>query len=236
VSLFTRNLQEFIEIGDQTAEQEDKVRLAVYFIVAYLAYIIVSYIILRCVSKFDLILGLVRFMRKSNPTICCMNTTIVVYLVYFLLCPIIIALAWSLAFYSKSEDNDAVIAAAIFLMLMFSTFIILGALIWYGNKWYVSKVVVVFFALGTSSAWLFTLIVSLTDENYTYSGVSAILLSTNFLPACYILYKKTVWKDVPLYALFKMLAYKIMITTEADRAKLMDMTPVQKRDHQESKM
>ena len=122
------------------------------------------------------------------------------------MCPIIIALAWSLHFYSKSEDQDPVIAAAIFLMLMFSTFILLGALIWYGNKWYVSNVVIVFFALGAFSAWLFTLTVSLTNDNYTYSGVSAIIFSTNFLPACYILYKKTIWKDVPLRALFKRLA------------------------------
>jgi hypothetical protein len=237
VNLFNRNLQELIDLeGIQTEEQEDKVRLAVYFILAYLAYLLVSYVILRCVSKFDLILGLVRFMRKSNPTVCCMNTTIIVYLLYFFLCPMIIALAWSLAFYKNSEDNDGVIAGAIFLMLMFSTFIILGALIWYGNKWYVSKVVIVFFGLGTFSAWLFTLTVSMTGDSYTYSGVSAILLSTNFIPACSILYKKTVWKDVPIYALFKMLAYKISSTTEADRAKLLDMTPVQKRDEQEFKM
>lgn len=189
-------------------------RLSVYFILAYLVYLVVSFVILKFVAKFDLILGLVRFMRKTGSSITCMNVTLVFYLCFFMLCPIIIALAWSLDIYSGTQDNDGVIAASIFLMLIFSTFVILGSLVWYGNKWHVSKAVVILYALGAFAAWLFTLIVSLTNENYTYSGVSAIILATNFLPACYILHKRTVWKDVPLSGLFKYLSYKIMTTTE----------------------
>lgn len=209
-----------------TAEQEDKVRLSVYFILAYLAYLATSFVILKYISKFDIILGLVRFMRKTGSSIGCMKFTVVVYLAFFMLCPIIIAIAWSIRIYQGTHDNDGVIASAIFLMLMFSTFVILGGLVWYGNKWHVSKAVVIFFALGAFAAWLFTLVVSLTKENYTYSGVSAILLATNFLPACYILHKRTVWKDVPLFGLFKNLAFKIMNRTEQDQNKLLDMTPV----------
>jgi len=182
------------------------VRLSVYFIIAYLVFLVVSFIILKWVSKFDLIYGLMRFMRKSDPSLCCIKTTTILYLLYFLLCPIIIALAWSVYIYDKSSEDDNVIAGAIFLMIMFSTFVLLGAVIWYGAKWFVSKAVVVFFGLGAFSAWLFTLTVALTEENYTFQGMSAILLSTNFIPACYILQKKTVWKDIPLYALFKSLA------------------------------
>ena len=193
-------------IEEQTDEQADLVRLSVYFILAYLAYLVISFIILRFVSKFDLIYGLIRFMRKTNPSLCCIKTTTILYLAYFLVCPIIIAMAWSIYIYDKSSEDDNVIAGAIFLMIMFSTFILLGAVQWYGAKWFVSKAVIVFLALGAFSAWLFTLIVALTEENYTFQGMSAILLSTNFIPACYILQKKTVWKDIPLFGLFKQLA------------------------------
>ena len=183
--------------------------MSAYFIVAYLAYLVVSWIILRFVSKFDLILGLVRFMRKSNSSSCCIITTTILYLCFFILCPILIALAWSLYIYDKSSSNDAVIASAIFLMLMFSTFIALGSVVWYGAKWHMGRPVIFFLALGAFSAWVFTLSVAVTNENYTYSGASAILLATNFLPACYMLHKKTIWKDIPLFGLFRGLAKRI---------------------------
>ena len=201
------------------------VHLSVYFIIAYLAYLVISFIILKYVSNFDLILGLVRFMRKTNSSTCCIKTTTICYLCYFIVCPIIIALAWSLYIYDKSSEDDGVIAGAIFLMIMFSTFVILGSIVWYGSKWFVSKAVVTFFALGAFSAWLFTLSVTLTDDNYTYSGVSAILLASNFIPACYILQKKTVWKDIPLYGLFRGMAKRLAEQTEADHRRLLDMTP-----------
>ena len=189
-------------------------RLSVYFIIAYLGYLVISSLILKFFSNFDLILGLVRFMRKTNSSACCIKVTIIVYLSYFVVCPIIIALAWSFYIYDRSSDDDAVIAAAIFLMIMFSTFVLLGAVVWYGAKWHVSKAVIALFSLGAFSAWLFVLVVTLTKENYTYSGVSAILFATNFLPACYILYKKTVWKDIPLYGLFNGLAKQVANQSE----------------------
>ena len=170
----------------------------------------ISYIILRCVSQFDLILGLIRFMRKSNSSTCCMKTTVIVYLCYFLVCPIIIALAWSFYIYDKtSGEDDAVIAASIFLMIMFSTFMLLGSVVWYGAKWHLSLSVKIFLSLGAFAAWLFTVSISLSKKDYTYSGASAILLATNFIPACYILHKKTVWRDVPMYSLFRALAKEI---------------------------
>ena len=138
------------------------------------------------------------------------------YLAFFVLCPIIIAFTWSYSIYSGAQDNGDVKATSIFLMLMFSTFIILGSLIWHSNKWQVSKFVMIFFGLGALSAWLFTIVVSLTDDNYTYTGFFAILLSTNFLPACYILNQLTIWKDIPLYSLFKNLAFSIMNRTEEE--------------------
>lgn len=202
-----RRLQELQVV--QTEETADRVKLSVYFILAYLAYLIISFIILKWVAKYDLILGLVRFMRKTDSSSGCIKATTIVYLCYFLIVPILIALAWSLYIYKQSSEDDAVIAAAIFLMIMFSTFVLLASVIWHGAKWYVSNSVIVFYALGAGSAWLFTLSVSMTNDNYTYSGVSAILLATNFLPACYMLQKKTVWKDIPLHALFRGLAQKI---------------------------
>ena len=196
-----------------------------------MAYLVICYVILRFVSKFDLILGLVRFMRKTDSSTSCIKVTVIAYLIYFLVCPIIIALAWSFYIYDKtSGEDDAVIAAAIFLMIMFSTFVILGSVVWYGAKWYVSKTVIVLLSLSAISAWLFTLTVSLTENNYTYSGASAILLATNFIPACYVLQKKTVWKDVPLYALFRALADQISNQSEDEHLKLADLTPVQRRD------
>ena len=206
---WARNLQELTVSKDLEKEREDKVKLSAYFILAYLGYLVVSFVILRFISRFDLILGLVRFMRKTNSSTCCIKTTTIIYLCYFIICPIIVALAWSLYIYDNSSTDDAVIAGAIFLMIMFSTFVLLGAVVWYGAKWYVSKAVFIFFFLGAFSAWLFTISVALSKDNYEFSGVSAILLSTNFVPACYILQKKTVWKDIPLYGLFRGLAKRI---------------------------
>ena len=212
-----RNLQDLTEtVSDKLTEavslqkeSEDRVKLSAYFIIAYLGYLVVSWVILRFVSKFDLILGLVRFMRKTNSSSCCIITTTIFYLCFFILCPIIIALAWSLYIYDKSSDDDAVIAAAIFLMLMFSTFVALGSVVWYGAKWHMSRSVIFFLSIGAFAAWVFTLSVAVTNENYSYSGASAILLATNFLPACYMLHKKTIWKDIPLFGLFRGLANRI---------------------------
>lgn len=135
---------------------------------AYLLYLVVSFCILKFVSEFDVILGLVRHMRKNNSSTGCIKVTTIFYLAYFIVCPIIIALAWSLYIYDKSSEDDNVIAGAIFLMIMFSTFVLLGAVIWYGAKWHVSKAVMICFGLGAFSAWLFTLTVALTKENYTF--------------------------------------------------------------------
>ena len=184
-------------------------KLSVSCILAYLVYLLISFIILKWVAKYDPILGLMRFMRKFNLSICCIKTTTIVYLCYFFLCPIIIALGWSMSIYESSSEDDGVIAGAIFVMLMFSTFVLLASVVWHGAKWHVSKAVIVFYALGACSVWLFTLTVSMRDDNYTYSGASAIVLATNFLPACYILQKKTVWNDIPLYTLFRGLAQEI---------------------------
>ncbi len=62
------------------------------------------------------------------------------------------------------------------------------------------------------------------------------MLATNFIPACYILQKKTVWKDISLYTLFKSLAKRMSEQTEQEHNALLDMTPVQKRDHAEHQM
>ena len=196
----------------------------------------ISYIILRYVSKFDLVLGVIKFMRKSDSSTCCMKTTVIVYLCYFLICPIIIALAWSFYIYDKTSDSDGIIAGSIFLMIMFSTFVLLGTVVWYGAKWHLSRAAKVFLSLGAFSAWVFTLSLSLTKDHYTYSGASAILLATNFIPACYILQKKTVWKDVPIHALFRSLAKQIANQTEEEHLKLLDLTPVQRRDKANASM
>ena len=45
----------------QTKEQADKVRLSVFFILAYVVYLVLSFSILKWVSHFDFIYGLVKF-------------------------------------------------------------------------------------------------------------------------------------------------------------------------------
>lgn len=62
------------------------------------------------------------------------------------------------------------------------------------------------------------------------------MLATNFIPACYILQIKTVWKDISLYTLFKSLAKRMSEQTQQEHNALLDMTPVQKRDHAEHQM
>ena len=94
-------------------------KLSVSCILAYLVYLLISFIILKWVAKYDPILGLMRFMRKFNLSICCIKTTTIVYLCYFFLCPIIIAFGWSMSIYESSSEDDGVIAGAIFVMLMF---------------------------------------------------------------------------------------------------------------------
>ena len=66
--------------------------------------------------------------------------------------------------------------------------------------------------------------------------MSAILLSTNFIPACYILQKKTVWKDIPLFGLFKQLAKQMSMQTEQDFLALKDLSPIQRRQKTEEEM
>ena len=88
-------------------------------------------------------------------------------------------------------------------MLSFST--------WYGAKWYLSKISGGLLFFAAIAGWGFALAILLLPEYTTYTGTSAILLSTNFMPLAYIIYKKNVNSDIPIKSLFKEVAKMLSI-------------------------
>lgn len=103
LSFYRRHLSEVVE-----SQEKEKVSLSVTFIIAYLAYLLLGFVLVKFVSKYDLILGTVRTLLKlSNISICGINTFIVAYLCYFILFPFLIAGVWAASIYGRKSENES---------------------------------------------------------------------------------------------------------------------------------
>ena len=92
------------------------------------------------------------------------------------------------------------------MTVIVSTLVMLSFSTWYGARWYLGRLVGVLLIFAALAGWGFAVTILLLPSYFSYSGTSAILLSTNFLPAVYIIYKKNVNQDLPLKSLFREIA------------------------------
>jgi hypothetical protein len=150
---------------------------------------------LKCLN-FDIVYGLARALRKRQFSSGSITVCVAAVLVLLLLIPTAIAFAWT--GFLNSEGSDSVRSAGVGLTILFSTAILLAFSQWYGTKWSFNRIVGILLIVATLSGWVFVALTIIIPENFSFSGTSAILLSANFLPACYIIHEKTTHKDIPL--------------------------------------
>ena len=182
-------------------------RISSAFLLGYLVYCLIVFIVLKCI-KFDLVYGLVAFLRRRQCSTTCINVSVVVYLLVIVLTPIAIAGAWAMSL-KAGQGTDVVRSAGVILTILFSSSILLAFSSWYGSKWYLGRIVSTLLAFAVLAGWVFVLVTTLVPANFSFSGTSAILFSANFLPACYIVHEKTTHKDIPLAKLFTAIATKM---------------------------
>ena len=210
-------------------------KVSAAFLIGYLAYCLIIFAVLKG-FKFDLIYGLVGFLRKRQSSAACINVTVVIYLLVIVLTPIAIAVTWALTLHgAKGADN--IRSAGVILTILFSTSILLAFSSWYGSKWYFGRVVGFLLGFAVLAGWIFVLVTTLIPANFSFSGTSAILFSANFLPACYIVHEKTTHKDIPLVKLFTAIATK-MAKPKTDDAEeqAAGMTRLQKQEKEQKEL
>lgn len=125
-------------------------------------------------------------------------------LIAIMLIPTIIAFAWT--GFLNAEESDTVRSAGVGLTILFSTSTLLAFSQWYGTKWSFNRIAGILLIIATLAGWVFVALTIFLPSNFSYSGTSAILLSANFLPACYIIHEKTTHKDIPLQKTFTQIA------------------------------
>ena len=204
------------------------------FLIGYLVYCLVVFIVLKC-FKFDLVYGLVGFLRKRGSSAGCIRVTVIVYLLVIVLTPIAIAGAWALSL-KADQEADAVRSAGVTLTILFSSSILLAFSSWYGSKWYFGRIVGTLLAFAVLSGWIFVLVTTLVPANFSFSGTSAILFSANFLPACYIVHEKTTHKDIPLGKLFSAIASRMTEPKEDGTEGEPEETKLQKQEKEQGEL
>lgn len=98
---------------------------------------------------------------------------------------------------------------AVCLMILFIVCLIIGFTHWQGNKWYLKRGVAAILGVAILAAFCFAFAVSCLGKTYSYSGFSAIMLTANFIPACFLIYQKTLWSDNDIKLLYEEVAKQI---------------------------
>ena len=179
------------------ASLERDTSLFLIYILIYFAMFFVSFFLLRQFSKFDTIYGFIAYMRTKDYTSAKIKWLLTLYLFWLFGVPLIFAITWGLNM-TRKEEVDSVQAVSVTMTVVVSSLTLLSFSSWYGGKWHLSRFVGVLLILSCLAGWGFALTILLLPEYFSYSGTSAIMFSTNFLPAVYIIYKKNLNKDIPL--------------------------------------
>lgn len=181
-------------------------RLSTFFMVAYLVYCVAMFFAVRGFD-FDIVYGFVRKLRSNQSAATTIQTLLIIFLVVIMLGPVLISVTWAVMLFAN--DKDIVNAVGVILMVLFSYTALLGVSQWYGAQWDLSRLSKVFLAIAGICGYFFALTVTVFPKTYSFSGATATLFSANFLPACYLVHKKTEWKDINLRHLFFRIAARL---------------------------
>lgn len=114
-----------------------------------------------------------------------------------ILIPLGIAIGWAATISSLNYGIISIIT--VLCGCLFITFFLIGLLQWYGTRWVeFNFVTVISFVIAALCVWTFTLVVSLVGRDFSYTSCSFTLLTVNYLPACWIVYLKTLNNDINL--------------------------------------
>ena len=130
------------------------------------------------------------------------------YFIWLFVVPIGFASAWGFSMKDQFEE-DPVPTISTAMTIIVSTAVMLSFSSWYGAQWNIGRLVGFLIIVAALGGWGFALSILVLQEYFSFTGVSSILLSTNFLSAVYIVYKKNVCLDIPLYSLFREIATKL---------------------------
>jgi len=111
--------------------------------------------------------------------------------------PLIIAGIW--AYMLSNNGFGAITILSVVFAVLFMTFTTMGVCQWFSTRWVeLNWLIKIYFALAALSCWVFTLTIALLPSVFSFTSCSATLLTINFLPACYMVYQKTLWNDISL--------------------------------------
>ena len=192
----------------------------------YFAIFLLSLLMLKCYSNFDTVFGFVAYLRRKGYEKTQITLILILYLLWLFAIPVVFAVIWGVGVRNYTTE-DPVQAASVTFTVIISTYVMLSFSTWYGAKWYLGRLSGTLLLLAIISGWGFALVILLIPDYFSYSGTSAILFTTNFLPLTYIIYKKNVNNDIPLITLFKEIA-QMLSQTQAGKE---DIQEKETREH-----
>jgi hypothetical protein len=106
--------------------------------------------------------------------------------------PIILAISWSI-YLTTIPKFKTLHVLAVVLSILFIHAVIVGFAHWEGNKWHLKFGIAFIFGIAIAACWFFAFILSCLIDYYSFHSYTALLFTANFIPICYLVYKKTTW-------------------------------------------
>eukprot|EP00347_Sterkiella_histriomuscorum_P011682 403371513 len=159
-----------------------------FFIIFFATYFIMVPLIMKYYSSFK-ILGILKRYRKENYSVTLINFLTVLWLSYLIFLPILFFVIWGmkLAF----DDNFSYqFGFGIMLIGLFVQCLFLGFANWYGHNWFLTKGSIALLISAGVFAALYCFVVIFLPDYFTYNGTTSIILSANYIIACYLIYTK----------------------------------------------
>ena len=152
------------------------------------------------VFKFDNIRGIAKLTTKMGMSFMPLKLALVFAPVICTAIPVLIAVLWAGALNSLGYGSVTILA--VIFGVLFTTFWVMGFVQWFGTRWVeFNWAIGALFILVALCSWAFALSVALLPAAFSYTSTTATLFTVNFLPACYMVYQKTLWNDIALRGL-----------------------------------
>ena len=197
------------QVAVKAAEKGFKTEFGSAIIAAiFVVYCIGLIAYLRFAVSNDTIFGLAIRCRKKQTTMKSVKVLTWLEIVAILTPPIVIAVVWS-SYLSSRTMFPKVTVLAVCLLIFFIVCLIIGFAHWQGNKWHLKRGIAAIFSLAILACLVFAFAVSVLGKTYSFSGFSAIILTVNFIPACFLVFQKTLWNDNDIRLLYEAIAKDI---------------------------
>lgn len=166
------------------------------FMVGYAAYFIFYTLVTGFAFKFDNCFGQARTLLKLKAQGRCIEVCIVIFNVLSVCIPIIIGIMWGVWLGNNNQTTLTVLSVVFGSFFVSFTFI--GFLQWYGSNWVELNWARECFIMAVISCWVFCIALTCSPDSYSFIGMTATLLTINFLSILFFIYNKALWRDINL--------------------------------------